>query len=130
MDGDLAEPPTESGHSSEPPGAEPVPSPVLNEPADTATEAPAAVVDVAERVSAPPAFWWVFSIGALCLIVFYAILNFPRYQIYRLLLESFVPLSLLILAVLGTIVFGLATPTEAAAIGALVACCWRSCTVS
>jgi tripartite ATP-independent transporter DctM subunit len=36
-----------------------------------------------------------------------------------MLLKSFVPLALLILAVLGTIMFGLATPTEAAAVGAL-----------
>jgi TRAP-type mannitol/chloroaromatic compound transport system permease large subunit len=35
-----------------------------------------------------------------------------------MLLSSFFPLAILILAVLGTIVFGLATPTEAAAIGA------------
>ena len=34
-----------------------------------------------------------------------------------MLLTSFFPLAVLILAVLGTIVFGLATPTEAAAIG-------------
>ena len=37
----------------------------------------------------------------------------------RILLTSFFPLALLILAVLGSIVFGLATPTEAAAVGSL-----------
>ena len=36
-----------------------------------------------------------------------------------MLLASFFPLLILILAVLGSIVFGLATPTEAAAVGAL-----------
>ena len=36
-----------------------------------------------------------------------------------MLLGSFFPLAVLILAVLGSIVFGLATPTEAAAVGAL-----------
>ena len=36
-----------------------------------------------------------------------------------LLLEAFVPLAVLILSVLGSILFGLATPTEAAAVGAL-----------
>ena len=36
-----------------------------------------------------------------------------------MLLKSFFPLSLLILSVLGAIMFGLATPTEAAAVGAL-----------
>jgi TRAP-type mannitol/chloroaromatic compound transport system permease large subunit len=117
MEGDLAEPPTDSSELAEPPGAEALPSPALEEP-PAAQDTVAAPVS-AERVAAPNAFWWVFGVGALCLLVFYAVLSFPRYQIYRLLLESFVPLSLLILSVLGTIVFGLATPTEAAAIGAL-----------
>ena len=36
-----------------------------------------------------------------------------------MLLSSFFPLAILILVVLGSIVFGLATPTEAAAVGAL-----------
>ncbi|MGX9180660.1 TRAP transporter large permease [Mesorhizobium sp. BHbdii] len=40
-------------------------------------------------------------------------------QISWMLLTSFVPLAVLILAVLGAILFGLATPSEAAAIGAL-----------
>ena len=39
-----------------------------------------------------------------------------------MLLTSFFPLATLILAVLGTIVFGLATPTEAAAIGSFGGC--------
>jgi tripartite ATP-independent transporter DctM subunit len=40
-------------------------------------------------------------------------------QVIGLLMASFFPLALLILAVLGAIMFGLATPTEAAAVGAL-----------
>jgi tripartite ATP-independent transporter DctM subunit len=36
-----------------------------------------------------------------------------------LLLQAFVPLAILILSVLGSILFGLATPTEAAAVGAM-----------
>ena len=40
-------------------------------------------------------------------------------QIIVLLVTSFVPLAFLILAVLGAILFGLATPSEAAALGAL-----------
>ncbi|MGQ7793308.1 TRAP transporter large permease [Faunimonas sp. B44] len=40
-------------------------------------------------------------------------------QIFMMLLTSFFPLALLILSVLGAILFGLATPSEAAAIGAL-----------
>ena len=38
---------------------------------------------------------------------------------FRMLLTSFFPLALLILTVLGSIVFGIATPTEAAAVGSL-----------
>jgi len=43
----------------------------------------------------------------------------PPAQIYRDLLVSFVPLTLLIMLVLGSILGGLATPAEAAAMGAL-----------
>lgn len=43
----------------------------------------------------------------------------PRRQIYWQLLTSFVPLTLLIMLVLGSILGGLATPGEAAAMGAL-----------
>ncbi len=39
-------------------------------------------------------------------------------EVVLLLLKSFVPLAILILCVLGAIMFGLATPTEAAAVGA------------
>jgi tripartite ATP-independent transporter DctM subunit len=45
--------------------------------------------------------------------------DIPMGQLILLLLTSFFPLAFLILAVLGTILFGLATPTEAASIGAL-----------
>ena len=44
--------------------------------------------------------------------------NFPFIQVTLMLMKSFVPLAVLILAVLGAIMFGLATPTEAAAVGA------------
>jgi len=40
-------------------------------------------------------------------------------EVIALLLKSFFPLALLILSVLGAIMFGIATPTEAAAVGAL-----------
>lgn len=43
----------------------------------------------------------------------------PVLRLVWLLLTSFFPLAFLIMAVLGSILFGLATPTEAAAIGAL-----------
>jgi tripartite ATP-independent transporter DctM subunit len=45
--------------------------------------------------------------------------DLPAREIGLLLLKSFFPLALLILAVLGAIMFGFATPTEAAAVGAL-----------
>ncbi|MCK5931229.1 TRAP transporter, DctM subunit [Fulvimarina manganoxydans] len=45
--------------------------------------------------------------------------DMPTGQLILLLITSFLPLAFLILAVLGSILFGLATPTEAAAIGAL-----------
>ena len=58
------------------------------------------------------------GIGALALLAYYALLNMARLEIFKMLLSSFFPLVGLILAVLGSIVFGLATPTEAAAVGA------------
>ncbi len=43
----------------------------------------------------------------------------PAGKLAWMLLTSFLPLAILIMSVLGSILFGLATPTEAAAIGAL-----------
>ncbi|MCB1915500.1 MAG: TRAP transporter large permease subunit [Rhodocyclaceae bacterium] len=45
--------------------------------------------------------------------------DIPLLQVVVMLVKSFVPLTVLILSVLGAILFGLATPSEAAAIGAL-----------
>ncbi len=45
--------------------------------------------------------------------------NVPFATVFYELVTSFVPLALLIFAVLGAIMFGIATPSEAAAIGAL-----------
>jgi tripartite ATP-independent transporter DctM subunit len=45
--------------------------------------------------------------------------NVPWSVILKMLATSFFPLALLIMAVLGSILFGVATPTEAAAVGAL-----------
>lgn len=56
----------------------------------------------------------------------------PVGQVVLMLAKSFLPLSLLILSVLGAIMFGIATPTEAAAVGALgaalLAAAYRSLT--
>ena len=64
-------------------------------------------------------FWIALALCAVALLIFYATFNFARLEIFKMLLGSFFPLALLILAVLGSIVFGLATPSEAAAAGAL-----------
>ncbi len=45
--------------------------------------------------------------------------SMPFWKVVVLLAKAFLPLALLIGAVLGSILFGLATPTEAAAVGAL-----------
>ena len=71
--------------------------------------------------------------GAGCLAVFYGLLSFTRLEVFKMLLTSFFPLLVLILAVLGSIVMGLATPTEAAAVGAfggfLLAIAYRQLTL-
>jgi TRAP-type mannitol/chloroaromatic compound transport system permease large subunit len=46
------------------------------------------------------------------------LMSWQRLEIFKMLLASFFPLAVMIIAVLGSIVFGLATPTEAAAVGA------------
>lgn len=59
-----------------------------------------------------------FAIGAATIGIIYKLWNWERLEVFKMLLMSFFPLALLILAVLGSIVFGLATPAEAAAVGA------------
>jgi tripartite ATP-independent transporter DctM subunit len=73
--------------------------------------------DPEERKPAPFAYWVTLAIVAAGLLIFYAIFTFVRLEIFKMLLSSFFPLALLILGVLGSIVVGLATPTEAAAMG-------------
>jgi TRAP-type mannitol/chloroaromatic compound transport system permease large subunit len=119
----LAEPASENG-LAEPPATD------AEEPATPAAEAKAeaetkAAPDAAEAdapakaKSAPQSYWIAFAIGLAALVAFYAIFSFARLEIFKMLLSSFFPLAILIIAVLGSIVFGLATPTEAAAMGAL-----------
>ncbi|MGY4830915.1 TRAP transporter large permease [Sphaerotilaceae bacterium SBD11-9] len=129
--GGLAEPPSD-GALSEPlpePLAEP-PSEGASEPAALATP-PGTPADAASAATAMPgaeepsskpaslSYWIGVALGAVALLVYYALLSFSRLEIFKMLLASFFPLMILILAVLGSIVFGLATPTEAAAVGAL-----------
>jgi TRAP-type mannitol/chloroaromatic compound transport system permease large subunit len=66
-----------------------------------------------------PWFWIVTGAGILLLAAGYRLLTFERLEVLKMLLASFFPLALMIAAVLGSIVFGLATPAEAAAAGAL-----------
>jgi TRAP-type mannitol/chloroaromatic compound transport system permease large subunit len=97
------------------------------EPAEATGAEPAAEETAADtpgagaakgRVPAPAWFWVVLAIGAVAIALNYWLWNWERHEVFKLLLTSFFPLSLLILAVLGSIVFGLATPAEAAAVGA------------
>ncbi len=71
-----------------------------------------------ERLPAPVWFWVMLAIGATAIALIYWLWNWERLEVFKLLLTSFFPLVLLIFAVLGSIVFGLATPAEAAAVGA------------
>ena len=105
-----ADAPTAAGSLAEPPavGAQPGGASATPTPQTSAAEAP----------SAPRGYWITVGLGALALLAYYALLNFNRLEIFKMLLSSFFPLVILILSVLGSIVFGLATPTEAAAVGA------------
>jgi TRAP-type mannitol/chloroaromatic compound transport system permease large subunit len=114
----LAEPPAEAPAGDAKAAAEaakPVP--------EAAKPVPVAKPDAAlpsadwHRDPTPTAFWAILGAGLFGLAIFYLVFTFPRYEIYKMLLASFFPLAVMILAVLGSIVFGLATPTEAAAIG-------------
>ena len=98
------------------PAAEPAKEPAPAAAVSAAAETPAAQ---AERQPAPMSFWIGLASCAVALAIFYAYFSFVRLEIFKMLLGSFFPLALMILAVLGTIVFGLATPTEAAAMGSL-----------
>ncbi|HYO26935.1 MAG TPA: TRAP transporter large permease subunit, partial [Azonexus sp.] len=122
--GGLAEPPSDDDAKEapadglkEPPGAAPAASmtSTAGETGPSDTAAPA----TAERSQTPDWFFGV-ALGALVgAAIFYTLLSFVRLEIFKMLLSSFFPLAIMILAVLGSIVFGLATPTEAAAVGAL-----------
>lgn len=120
--GGLAEPEPDGGLQS-PPTEEAPPAPIAIPPiaSTTPADAPAAVnpVAVQERLPAPPSYWIGLASTAVALGLFYAYFSFARLEIFKMLLGSFFPLAMMILAVLGTIVFGLATPTEAAAMGSL-----------
>ena len=82
------------------------------------TKAPAADKAAAARVDVPSWFWITAAILGGIVLLTSVLLSWERLEVFKMLLTSFFPLALLILAVLGSIVFGLATPSEAAAVGA------------
>lgn len=116
--GGLQEPPG-AGGLQEPPGAE-APT-ALGADAAPAAESMEDAVDPEEpqRRPAPLSFWIALAIGTVAILAYYAMLTFARLEIFKMLLGSFFPLTMLILAVLGSIIVGLCTPAEAAALGAL-----------
>jgi TRAP-type mannitol/chloroaromatic compound transport system permease large subunit len=81
------------------------------------SELPSGDAVAAERAPVPTWYWITLAVGLLIGAVFYYTLTLKRLEIFKMLLGSFFPLAALILIVLGAIVFGLATPTEAAALG-------------
>jgi TRAP-type mannitol/chloroaromatic compound transport system permease large subunit len=126
-DSGVKEPPSSDGGLKAPPGGdEPKAEPKaasggLKEPGALATPGAGAPARSAADMARTPATrgWYIGAgVGALALFAFYVLLSFQRLEIFKMLLSSFFPLLVLILAVLGSIVMGLATPTEAAAVGA------------
>jgi TRAP-type mannitol/chloroaromatic compound transport system permease large subunit len=87
-------------------------------PADDRSAQATTRAPVKERLPTPAWFWIVLAFGIAAIGIIYRFWNWERLEVFKLLLTSFFPLALLILAVLGSIVFGLATPAEAAAVGA------------
>jgi TRAP-type mannitol/chloroaromatic compound transport system permease large subunit len=138
--GSSAVEPAESGGLAEPPGlagsepantglAEPPAEGVAEPPREAAAEKPAPAAKAAKAKAAEPAaqaerletprwFWITTAILGGIVLAIMLLMNWERLEIFKMLLTSFFPLAMLILAVLGSIVFGLATPAEAAAVGA------------
>ena len=111
---DLAPPP---GADTERPTAA-APSPPTTKDAAPVATAPSPAAPPATRVPAPRWWWGVAALALAGLILNYLLFTVERFQVFKFLLGSFFPLSALILSVLGSIIFGWATPTEAAAMGA------------
>jgi TRAP-type mannitol/chloroaromatic compound transport system permease large subunit len=122
-EGGLQEPPAEAaapeslgGAASAESAATPAPAAAATAAAAPAEAAPAAAA--AERTPVPTWYWITLAIGLASVALISWLMNWQRLEIFKMLLGSFFPLAVLIIAVLGSIVFGLATPTEAAAVGA------------
>jgi TRAP-type mannitol/chloroaromatic compound transport system permease large subunit len=112
----LGQPPAEESTGlAVPPGAEE--SKPQETTQSTAAAKPAAAEPV-ERLPTPNWFWITLGVCVALLAYIYLRWNWERLEVFKMLLASFFPLAILILAVLGSIVFGFATPSEAAAVGA------------
>lgn len=143
----LSEPPAEDAPLAEPEAASDpaaalsIPASAPEEPAALETplslETPTAPDASAADAAAPKpsgTYWLMLAVAAVAMLAYYMVLNFTRLEVFKMLLTSFFPLLILILAVLGSIVYGLATPTEAAAVGAfgglLLAMAYRQMTLT
>ena len=125
--GGLQEPEAEAGLQEPPAEAASAATATPVEPASAVVAAKAAVKPATpteakplppqERQPVPLAFWIALASCVVGLAIAYGFFNFARLEIFKMLLGSIFPLAMLIISVLGTIVFGLATPTEAAAMG-------------
>jgi TRAP-type mannitol/chloroaromatic compound transport system permease large subunit len=115
----LAEPPADDGLKEPPAESVKEPPGVVATPLASADAVSPAPTPAAERLPTPNWFYALAGGAAVGAALFYYLLNFVRLEIFKMLLDSFFPLAVMILAVLGSIVFGLATPTEAAAVGSL-----------
>ncbi|HYU70336.1 MAG TPA: TRAP transporter large permease subunit, partial [Burkholderiales bacterium] len=102
---------------------EPEESGINESPAESSKTAPQAGAAAAktpataesERLPVPIWLWITFAVGIAIIVLIYWLWSWERLEVFKMLLTSFFPLALMILAVLGSIVFGLATPSEAAA---------------
>ena len=117
----LTEPPKEEANevTSPPAAVEAKPAGAAEPPAAAkAATGPAATSTAqSERLPVPTWLWIGFAAGIGLIALIYWLWNWQRLEIFKMLLTSFFPLAMLILVVLGSIVFGLSTPSEAAAVG-------------
>jgi TRAP-type mannitol/chloroaromatic compound transport system permease large subunit len=124
----LAEPPAEGpadatalqepaaeGAASAAPATPSVATPAIRPSVPAAIPAPKAEP---QSVPAPLWFWITLATGLAGVVLVCWLMSWQRLEIFKMLLTSFFPLAIMIVAVLGSIVFGLATPGEAAAVGA------------
>ncbi len=112
--GGLKEPPPELGQEA--PASPQAETEAQQESPEAESVQPVATASP-ERKPVPMGYWISLGIVMAALAIFYTIFTFVRLEIFKMLLSSFFPLALLILGVLGTIILGLATPGEAAAMG-------------